>query len=352
MEELIIKYIAKHGSVGMFDGIEKIVENPYEWAISKFENFPKMPRNGKIANALQAVLASYKVTKRRVDELEAENKRLSFRVVATKNDNASETIWKEEKVRMQNKITRLTTNNSMLRSSVEALSNNLEEEKVACQFMIKNGTTKKHSSKTPLGVTMCNPISEVLDLQEDESWERDSEYSDCTARFPIAPVRTRQNGNGNERVLDQRTENGQAVRQLSFMDFQSLVTAVGTFDPDNMDPVEFSSKLEKVVNVYSVSDEDACRLLMICIPRSLTGALSQEIRDKRADREARREALLRLVGTDLVNLRKITEYKRFPAEQVEPEDFEMKKDIVKNRVITMSEKIKRLPDLQDPELQS
>ncbi len=64
-------------------------------------------------------------------------------------------------------------------------------------------------------------------------------------------MRTRQTGNGNrnERVFDQRTENGQAVRQLSFMDFQSLVTAVGTFDPDNMDPVEFLSKLEKVVDV-------------------------------------------------------------------------------------------------------
>ncbi len=131
--------------------------------------------------------------------------------------------------------------------------------------------------------------------------------SDDSVRFPIAPVRTRQTGNRNERVLDQRTENGQAVRQLSFMDFQSLVTAVGTFDPDNMDPVEFLSKLEKVVDVYNVSDEDTCRILMICIPHSLTSVLSQEVRDKRADRGARREALLRLAGTDWVNLRKITE---------------------------------------------
>ncbi len=109
------------------------------------------------------------------------------------------------------------------------------------------------------------------------------------------------------RVLDQRTENGQAVRQLSFMDFQSLVTAVGTFDPDNMETVEFLTKLEKVVDVYSVSDEDVCRLPIICTPRSLTSALSQDVHDKRADRGARREALLRLAGTDLVNLRKITE---------------------------------------------
>ncbi len=92
----------------------------------------------------------------------------------------------------------------------------------------------------------------------------------------------------------------------SFMDFQSLVTTVGTFEPDNMDPEEFLSKTGEV-EVYSVSDEDACRLIMMCIPRSLTSALSQEVCDKRADKGARREALLRLAGTDLVNLRKITE---------------------------------------------
>ncbi len=91
------------------------------------------------------------------------------------------------------------------------------------------------------------------------------------------------------------------------MDFQSLVTAVGTFDPDNMDPVELLSKLEKVVEIYGVSDKDACRLLMICIPHSLTSVLSQEVCRKRADRGARRETLLKLAETDLVNLRKIIE---------------------------------------------
>ncbi len=139
-----------------------------------------------------------------------------------------------------------------------------------------------------------------------EAFSQLHNYSDDPVRFPVAPVRTRQTGNRNVRVLDQRTENGQAVRQLSFMDFQSLVTAVSTFDPDNMDPVEFLSKLEKVVDVYSVSDEYACRLLMICIPRPLTSVLLQGTCDKRADRGARREALLRLAGTDLVNLRKTT----------------------------------------------
>jgi len=105
----------------------------HEWAISKFKNDPKMPKNknGKIANALQALFASYKVTRRRVDELEAENERLSAGVISTKNYLASETIWKEEKVKMQNEIALLRTNNSMLKSSVETLSKNLEEAKAA-----------------------------------------------------------------------------------------------------------------------------------------------------------------------------------------------------------------------------
>ncbi|KAL0201295.1 hypothetical protein M9458_004482, partial [Cirrhinus mrigala] len=40
--------------------------------------------------------------------------------------------------------------------------------------------------------------------------------------------------------------------------------------------------------------------------------------------------------------------KRFPVEPVEPEDFRKKKDFIKNRVITVTKKIKRFPDLQDP----
>ncbi len=51
MEELIVKYIAKHSSVGMFDGIEK-ADDPYEWALSQFKKCPKMPKNkeGKVAD--------------------------------------------------------------------------------------------------------------------------------------------------------------------------------------------------------------------------------------------------------------------------------------------------------------
>ncbi len=50
--------------------------------MSQFKNCPKMPKNkeGKVANALQAVFASYKVTKKRLDEMKTENKLLNSQV--------------------------------------------------------------------------------------------------------------------------------------------------------------------------------------------------------------------------------------------------------------------------------
>jgi len=96
---------------------------------------------------------------------------------------------------MQNEIALIRSNNSMHKSSVETLSNKLEEAKVACQFMIKNGTTGKNPSKKLLDVTLCNPFPEMSDLQEDssEGWEKDSQsfssqFSDYRVRFPMAPV--------------------------------------------------------------------------------------------------------------------------------------------------------------------
>ncbi len=43
MEVLIVKYIAKHGLVRTFDGIEK-ADEPYERAMSQFKNCPRMPK--------------------------------------------------------------------------------------------------------------------------------------------------------------------------------------------------------------------------------------------------------------------------------------------------------------------
>ncbi len=70
MEELIVKYIDKHGSVGMCDGIEK-ADDPYKCAMSQLKKCPRMPKNKevKVANALQALFTSYKVTKKRLEEM-------------------------------------------------------------------------------------------------------------------------------------------------------------------------------------------------------------------------------------------------------------------------------------------
>ena len=74
MEDFIVKYIAKHGSQGMYDGIENAEDTPYEWAGSRFDNFSKMPKDkkGKVANALQGLFAAHKVSNKRFDEVEAE----------------------------------------------------------------------------------------------------------------------------------------------------------------------------------------------------------------------------------------------------------------------------------------
>ncbi len=214
-------------------------------------------------------------------ENKLQNSQVSNNVMSLRNCEIIEILLKEQIVKLRKEMSKSETERETFRCLYEGTARQLvhaQSNSEYCETNCKEVFSQRHNS------------------------------SDDSVRFPIAPVRTRQTGNrnGNERVLDQRTENGQAVRQLSFMDFQSLVTTVGTFEPDNMDPEEFLSKTGEV-EVHSVSDEDACRLIMMCIPRSLTSALSQEVRDKRADKGARREALLRLAGTDLVNLRKITE---------------------------------------------
>ncbi len=75
IEELIVKYIAKHGSVGIFDGIEKADDPIRVCDCLNSNNCPRMPKNkeGKVANALQALFTSYKVTKKRLEEMKTEN---------------------------------------------------------------------------------------------------------------------------------------------------------------------------------------------------------------------------------------------------------------------------------------
>ena len=57
---------------GMYDGIENTEDKPYGLAGSRFENYSEIPKHkkGKVANAHQGLLTTYKVTKKRLDEVE------------------------------------------------------------------------------------------------------------------------------------------------------------------------------------------------------------------------------------------------------------------------------------------
>lgn len=313
MEKLIVKYITKHGSQGMFDGIENFVDKPYEWAISKFET-SKMPKNGKgkIANALQAVFASYNVIRKRVDELKAENERLSVEVISTKNYQALETIWKEEKVKMQNEIALLRTNKDMLKSSVEILANNLEEAQTACQCMIMNGTTEKNVRKTLLDVTVCSPVSKMPDLQEEspEAWERDSQsfrsqYSDSTVRFPMAPVHVTTAMRASEGRGERMTST--MVRAFNPTELEIVIKNIGKFDPAKQDPLDSLKNLEQYADLYNFTDGDACVVLKMCLPDTLSGALTQKVKDKTANKSERKQALLEVLGMMSIDWDKISE---------------------------------------------
>ena len=56
----------------MYDGIENTEDKPYGLAGSWFENYSEIPKHkkGKVANAHQGLLTTYKVTKKRLDEVE------------------------------------------------------------------------------------------------------------------------------------------------------------------------------------------------------------------------------------------------------------------------------------------
>ncbi len=130
MEELIVKYIAKHSSVGMFDGIEK-ADDPYEWALSQFKNCPKMPKNkeGKVANALQALFASYKVIKKRLEEMKTENKLLNSQVsgyvMLLRNCETEEILLKEQIVKLRKEMSKSETERETFRCLYEGTARQL-----------------------------------------------------------------------------------------------------------------------------------------------------------------------------------------------------------------------------------
>ncbi|XP_027000598.1 posterior protein [Tachysurus fulvidraco] len=313
MEQLIVKYIAKHGSQGMFDGIENIVDKPYEWAISKFENYPKMPKNkkGQIANALQAVLASYKVTNKTLNALKAENEQLQSRlddgIISKRDHQMSEILWKEEKIRMQSKIVHLRTNNSMLSSSVETLFKDLEEAKSACQFLLKNGTTEISTGKTSLCGMWSNQVPDMLD--SDGNSERDpqsvsSQHSDCTVKFPMTPVHLTTTMPANEEEEEPMTST--MVRGFNPNELE-VIKSIGKFDPAKQDPLDFLKVFELYADIYKFTDGDACVLLTVCLPDTLSGALKEKVKTRTANKLERKQALLEVLGVMSVDWDKISD---------------------------------------------
>ena len=67
MESFMVRYIEKHDKPEIEDH-----EQSYAWAISQFHRHPKVGKlniKGKVAVALQGVLASFKLCRKRLDVL-------------------------------------------------------------------------------------------------------------------------------------------------------------------------------------------------------------------------------------------------------------------------------------------
>lgn len=138
--DLSVKYITKHGSLGLFDGIEN-EDTSYEWALFWFETSNKKKgKKASVGNALQGLLVSFKITRKKLLKVESDRNmireenesilmRLTDNAIKMSNHQANETILKKEKCQMQIEIDALGSNSNLLKSSVEMLSGELEEVK-------------------------------------------------------------------------------------------------------------------------------------------------------------------------------------------------------------------------------
>lgn len=296
MEDLIVKYIAKHGSAGMFDGIENTLEDPFEWASSCFERYDKMPKNqkGKIANAVQGLLAAYKLTKKVHDELITEKeklvKQLSDRTENLKNYQANDTVMKIEKGQLQIEMETLKSDKLRLRSHMDALAEDLEEARAAHSYLLKTCSELNHKDH------------EVHNVGGDDCWNTQSDCSmKTTVKFPMAPL--------HATVVHSGEEMSHKISCLNPTDIHSLVTDIGKFEPGKHDPLDFLQKLEDHVTSYRLTDFDACVVLSRCLPSTLSLALSGEVKNKLGNKQDRKKALIEVLGIGPIDLDKLSEVK-------------------------------------------
>ena len=124
-------------------------------------------------------------------------------------------------------------------------------------------------------------------------------------KFPSAPIHETTMivpGEDGDRVTTTTT-----VKPLSPSEIEALVKNVGTFEPAKRDPIEFLANLERMVTLHRLTDVDACVILTACLPHALASALPQNIHNRDASKDARKVALLGVLGTRSVAWEKIRE---------------------------------------------
>ena len=310
MEDFIVKYISKHGSQGMYDGIENAEDTPYEWAGSRFDNFSKMPKDkkGKVANALQGLFAAHKVSNKRFDEVEAERDILAKENISLvsrlNNLQLNDTLLKMEKVQLQKDMGTLTTDKNILQSTVEKLSDDLQEVKTAYHYIMKTSVHKD----SPVSNWVCDTSSN--NTESEECWEKrsdlqesQSQHSSATVKYPMAPIHstTVRTGASGEEVMSH------TVKCLNPSELESVVKGVGRFQPGTHDPLEFLTSLENCVNIYRLTDFDSCVVLCMCLPSTLSRALSDKVKTRMANAQERKKTFLEVLGIVSVNPEKLAE---------------------------------------------
>lgn len=130
-------------------------------------------------------------------------------------------------------------------------------------------------------------------------------YSDCTARFPMAPIHATTTMRNSEEGEEPMTST--MVRGFNPNELEAVINNIQKFDPAKRDPLDFLKKLEEYAEVYKFTDGDACVLLRMCLPDTLSGALTQKVKDRTANKSERKQALLEVLGVMSVNWDKIYE---------------------------------------------
>ncbi|XP_060726910.1 uncharacterized protein LOC132846279 [Tachysurus vachellii] len=153
-----------------------------------------------------------------------------------------------------------------------------------------------------------NQVPEMLD--SDENSERDShsvrsQYSDCTVKFPMTPVHLTTTMRANEGVEEPVTST--MVRGFKPNELEAVIKSIAKFDPAKQDPLDFLKVFELYVDIYRFTDGDACVLLTVCLPDTLSGALNQKVKTRTANKLERKQALLEVLGVMSVDWDKISD---------------------------------------------